>query len=271
MQSRMPIIAALIAGLVAIVLLNLYVGGIEESLRPSLTSVVMTARPLQAGAVLDAKDIIEQKRPTDALPKLAIKWDERALYLGQRLDIAVGSGDYVLANYFGGLATTAQRLSERIDAKNNLRALTIPVTAETSLERSLRAGDRVDLMITYTKAEVAPGVATAKGIAPGSVSSKIVTTPLLEKVYVLATGPFGTAVSNNYSTITLQVSPEEAELIIWARKLGELTVLLRNPKDVAPTDRAFLSGDASMLSELGKQAIRPEEVIAKSRSDADKQ
>ncbi len=270
MQNRMPIIAALIAGVLAVVFLNLYIGGIEDSLRPSMTSVVMTAKSLTAGAVLDAKDIIEQRRPTDALPKTAVRWDERSQFLGQRLDLNIAAGDYVLANYFGGLTSAAQRLSERIDAKNNLRALTIPVTAETSLERSLRAGDRIDLMLTYTKTD-ASNPAAAKPGAPGQFSAKIVTTPLLEKVYVLATGAFGNAVSNQYSTITIQVTSEEAELITWARKLGELTVLLRNPKDVASTNRSYMIGDASLLGDLGKQAIRPEDVIAASKSsDADK-
>jgi Flp pilus assembly protein CpaB len=52
----MPIIAALIAGLAAILLLNLYVGGLQQSLRPSLTPVVVASHQLAAGAVLDAKD-----------------------------------------------------------------------------------------------------------------------------------------------------------------------------------------------------------------------
>ena len=86
MQSRMPIIVALVAGLAAILLLNLYVGSLQESLKPNLTPIVVSTHPLASGTVLDAKDIAEAMRPTDALPKLAIKWEERSLYLGQRLD-----------------------------------------------------------------------------------------------------------------------------------------------------------------------------------------
>jgi pilus assembly protein CpaB len=268
MQSRMPIIVALVAGLAAILLLNLYVGSLQESLKPSLTPVVVAAHQLPGGTVLDAKDITEAMRPTDALPKLAIKWEERSLYLGQRLDLPVQEGDYVLANYFGGIAVAAQRLSEKIDAKANQRALTIPVNAETSLERSIRPGDRIDLLITYTKTEAAAGGAKA----PGAVGAlKIVTSPLLENVYVLSTGQFGlVAIGGNYSTITVLASPDEAKLIIWAMKLGELSIILRNPKDVALSDRAFLAGDASALGELGKQALRPEDVISQRRSGEQK-
>jgi pilus assembly protein CpaB len=257
MQSRMPIIAALIAGLAAILLLNLYVGGLQQSLRPSLTPVVVASHQLTTGTVLDAKDIAQAMRTTDSLPKLAIKWEERSLYLGQRLDFPVGEADYVLANYFGGVAAAAQRLSERIDAKTNQRALTIPVTAETSLERSIRPGDRIDLLLTYTRAELAAGA--KPGAQP---TAKIIASPLLENVYVVTTGQFGLVSSSSYSTITVLVSADEAKLLIWAMKLGQLSIILRNPKDVALTERTFIAGDSSSLTELGKQEITPAEVIS---------
>jgi pilus assembly protein CpaB len=262
----MPIIAALIAGLVAILLLNLYVGGLQQSLRPSLTPVVVASHQMAAGTVLDAKDIAQAMRATDALPKLAIKWEERSLYLGQRLDLPVGEADYVLANYFGGVAAAAQRLSERIDAKTNQRALTIPVTAETSLERSIRPADRIDLLLTYTRTEQVPGA------KPGGTEriARIVAAPLLENVYVVSTGPFGLATSSQYSTVTVLVSEDEAKLLIWAMKLGQLSILLRNPKDVALTDRTFIAGDSSALAELGKQEITPAEVISQRKAAVEK-
>ena len=265
MQSRMPIIAALVAGLVAILLLNLYVGGLQQSLRPNLTPVVVASHQLIAGTVLDAKDIAQAMRPTDALPKLAIKWEERSLYLGQRLDLPVGEADYVLANYFGGVAAAAQRLSERIDAKTNQRALTIPVTAETSLERSIRPGDRIDLLLTYTKTELAAGAKPG-----GDRVARIVASPLLENVYVVSTGQFGLVSSTQYSTITVLLSSDEAKLLVWALKLGQLSIILRNPKDVALTERTFISGDASSLAELGKQEMSPAEVISQRRAAVEK-
>jgi pilus assembly protein CpaB len=262
----MPIIAALVAGLVAILLLNLYVGGLQQSLRPTLTPVVVASRQLPGGTVLDAKDIAQAMRTTDSLPKLAIKWEERSLYLGQRLDLPVGEADYVLANYFGGVAAAAQRLSERIDAKTNQRALTIPVTAETSLERSIRPGDRIDLLLTYTKTEL-----PAAGARPGAqATSRIVASPLLENVYVVSTGQFGLVTSSQYSTITVLVSEDEGKLLVWAMKLGQLSILLRNPKDVALTDRTYIAGDASLLAELGKQEITPAEVISQRKAAVEK-
>ncbi len=258
MQSRTPIIAALVAGLLAVVLLNLYIGSVQEKLQPNMTAVAVSARALSPGAVLDAKDITQAFRPTQALPKLAVKWDERALYLGQRLDLPVVEGDYLLATYFGGAAIAAQRLSEKIDAKTTQRAITIPVTDETSLERSLRPGDRIDLLLTYTKAEFG----AAKTTTTGTVVSKIVTAPLLENVYIVSTGEYG-VVAQQYSTITILVSQDEAKLLVWAMKLGDLAVILRNPKDLTMTDRTFIAGDTADLDSLGKQPpLRPADIVS---------
>ena len=99
---------------------------------------------------------------------------------------------------------------------------------------------------------------------------KIVTTPLLENLYVIATGQFGTVSTAQYSTITLLVSPEEGMLLVWAMKLGDLSIMLRNPKDVALTDRAFLQGDQAALAELGKQPVTPQEIVSQRRAGVEK-
>ena len=263
MQNRTPIIASLVVGLVAIVLVNLYISSVQENLRPNVTRVMVASHDLKAGTVIDAKDLAGALKGSDSLPKLAVKWDERNLYLGQRLEAPVSEGDYLLASYFGAQGQAAQRLSEKIDAKLNQRAFTIPVNTETSLERSIRPGDRLDLLISYNKTELAPG--GPRGGQPAAVQ-KLVTAPLLENVYVLFTGRYGSTSAADYTTVTVLVSPEEAELLVWALNLGKLSVLLRNPKDLQSTDRLYLSGDASALGELGKQQMRIDEILSKRQS-----
>ncbi len=268
MQNRLPIIVSLVVGLVAVALVNLYVGSVQEGMRPNVSRVLIASHDLKAGIVLDAKDLALGVKSTDSLPKLHVKWDERNLYLGQRVEVPIAEGDYVLASYFGAQGQAVQRLSEKIDAKQNQRALTIPISTETSLERSIRPGDRVDLMITYTRTEL-QGTSAPRAGAPAAVQ-KLTTSPLLENVYVLFTGRFGSTSASEYTTITVLVSPEEATLLIWAANLGKVSILLRNPKDLQPTERFFLSGDASALSNLGKQPLSIDEVISKRQATMEK-
>jgi len=256
MQGRLPIVISLAAGLIAIVLLNFYVEGVRQEALPPATQVMVAARDLRQGRALEPADVAAASRFTQALPALHVKWAERNLYFGQPLAVPVRAGDYVLASYFGAETVAAQRLSERVDAKTNQRALTIPVTNEMSLEASVRPGDRIDLMLTYTQTE------TQRDKAGPVTTRRLVTTPLLENVYVLATGKYGSRAGSDYRTFTLLVDPEEAKLLIWARNLGDLGVLLRNPEDLRPTDRAYLAGDVEALAALGGPKIELKEILS---------
>ncbi|MGH7803045.1 MAG: Flp pilus assembly protein CpaB [Candidatus Binatia bacterium] len=253
----MPILIALVVGLLAVVLTSMYVNQVREQSIPEQSLVMVAASDLAAGAILEAKDVMESPRFTQALPKLHIPWGERNLYLGQELRQPVTAGDYILISYFGADAGAA-RLSEKIDARQNQRAFTIPVTAESSLEGSIRSGDRIDLLLTYA-APKDPKVPAAEAIA------QFVTAPLLDNVYVLATGRYSIREGDRYRTITLMVGSDEAKLLAWATKLGELSIALRNPKDLSPTDRAFLAGDLKSLAGLGKIPMRVEDVVGKER------
>lgn len=259
MQNRMPIIVALVAGALAVLLTNMYVSQVREEAAPPQAVVVVAAADLAAGAILEAKDVAEGYRYEQSLPRLAIPWGERNLYLGQELRTPVQAGDYVLISYFGAEAG-AGRLSEKVDAKQGSRAFTIPVTAESSLEGSIRSGDRIDLLLTYQKPATPP---TTPGALPTAGLPEFVTVSLLESVYVLATGRFDAQEYGRYKTITLMVTPDEAKLLAWSTNLGEMSVLLRNPKDVAETDRAFLSGNARTLADLSNLPMKIEDVVRK--------
>jgi pilus assembly protein CpaB len=260
MQSRMPIFVALVVGLVAVVLTNIYVSNIREAALPQTKRVMIAVRDLQAGTVLENRDVAPSDRPISGLPKLAISWDERNLYLGQQLGVDVKEQDYILQPYFGSQAAGVQKPSERVDAKLNQRALTIPVSVETSLQESLRPGDRIDILLTYTqRVSSAPPLRGTAAAAP--TTQQYVTAPLLENAYVLFTGKFGSPPGTTYSTITLLLSEDDAKLLIWAMNLGKVSILLRNPKDLQMPDRTFIAGDDTALSGLAKQPLRVEDVI----------
>jgi Flp pilus assembly protein CpaB len=259
MQSRMPIVVALVVGLVAAVLTNLYVSDIRRSALPTTKMVMVAARDLPAGTTLENRDVTAAARAVNSLPKLAIGWDERNLYLGQQLAFDVKEDDYVLQPYFGSQAAGVKNPSELVDAKLNQRALTIPVTIESSLQESIRRGDRIDMLLTYTQRT--SGALPLRGGAV-STATQTVTAPLLENVYVLWTGKFGSPPGTSYATITLLLSEDDAKLLTWAMTLGKLTVLLRNPKDLQTPDRTYIAGDDSTLAGLARQQLRVEDVIA---------
>lgn len=252
MQSRLPIIVSLVVAVAAVILTNIYINEIRREASPPTTGVVVATRNLQAGAFLEEADIAYAERVASSVPKFAISWGERNLYVGQELRFNVAQGDYVLASYFGADVIADRTLSQKIDAKLNQRAMTIPVDNEMALEGSIRPGDRIDMLITYPRG-------TTGGGSAAPVSPEMVTVPLLENVFVLATGRFGGggAAEVRYRSITLLVSPDEAKLVTWGTAmanalgtLGKISVLLRNPNDLQPTNRGAVAGDTDALKKL---------------------
>jgi len=262
MQSRMPILVALVVGLVAALLTNMYISDIRRSSMPATKMVMVAVRDLPAGTALEARDVTAAARDIRSLPRFAIGWDERNLYLGQELAFDVKEQDYILQPYFGSQAAGVQRPSERVDAKLNQRAITIPVSIESSLQESIRPGDRIDLLLTYNQRTMTvPPVGAVRGATPAA-TNQVVTAPLLENVYVLFTGKFGSPPGASYATITLLLSVDDAKLLVWAMNMGKLTTLLRNPKDLQMPDRTFIAGDDSALAGLARQQLRIEDIIA---------
>ena len=125
--------------------------------------------------------------------------------------------------------------------KKGWRALTFEVDAVNSISGMLRPGDRIDLIYT------------ARGISGGPAGSDVdVTAPLMSNVTVLATDQsvtkrdLETGKERSFSTITLEVSPLDADRIIVAKESGRLTAVLRHPEDEsANTTRALTAANLS--------------------------
>ncbi len=261
MQSRIPILVSIAAAIAAVVLMNLYISDLRASFEPVRRQVMIARRDLRPGALLAEEDVMAAAKVANSIPKFAVDWSARGNYIGQRLGSEAAEGDYVLATQFVTGAAGMARASEKLDPRTDDRLFTLVTTNETSLEGAIRAGDRIDLLLTYQSVQQAqPG---GKG---GVATQQVVTTPLLDNVYVLYTGAFGSSPRANYSSITLLLTPDQAKLIIWAQNLGKLSALLRNPKNLRPGDRAYIAGDATTLRELSRQPVALGEVVSKAAS-----
>jgi pilus assembly protein CpaB len=107
-----------------------------------------------------------------------------------------------------------------------MRAVTVPVSIQSSVAGFIFPGDRVDLMLTQSVAGGGDGV-------PLKVSETI-----LDNLRVLATdqrtnavGPDGQAVVQTYSNVTLEVTPAMAEKISVAQTIGAISLSLRSLAD----------------------------------------
>ena len=124
--------------------------------------------------------------------------------------------------------------------------MTIRVDEINSISGFLQPKDRVDLYLSH------------------GTGGKQEIFPLIERLDVIATGvqtvvdKNGNASTRNFSTITIQVTPDTAQRISLAQEVGKITAVLRNPGDEAP-----LVGEPMTVSKLLGIAPAPKAVKKK--------
>ena len=182
-----------------------------------MVQVVVPNRSMQRGETLTADDIGVRSIPEQYFDSNTVTASSHETALGQRLDFAIDAGRPLLwAHLEGGLTPTFSGKVEQ-----GLRAMTVRVDDINSISGFLQPKDRVDLLMVH-----------------GAGDSRTIY-PLLEQLDVIATGvqtlpdKSGHA-SRKFATITVHVTPDQAQRITLAQQVGELTAMLRNPEDEAP-------------------------------------
>jgi pilus assembly protein CpaB len=192
----------------------------QERARHKMVSVVVAKQDLPRGTQIQTGLFALRNVPADYVHASSIKPDHFEDYAGQRLGAALKKGEALLQVHLESNTAVFSSILE-----NGNRALTTEVDEVNSISGLLRPTDRIDLM------------ATAHG--SGTSSQTDTTFPLLSNVEVLATGQVtrkaeGTNQARMYTTITMSVSPQDAERIVVAKNSGKLTAVLRNPDDAKP-------------------------------------
>ena len=171
--------------------------------------------------------------PKQYVQDSAIKPDQFNAFENQRLAVPVKRGEAMLTSEVEGNGTAVFSATLR----KGLRALTFEVAAVNSISGMVRPGDRIDLIFS----------------SHGTDAGKEMTLPLLSNVQVLATDQNltkrddGSGKQRSFSTVTLEVTPVDADRIIVAKAAGTLTAVLRHPEDNARN--STLAMNASQLTD----------------------
>ena len=195
--------------------------------------IVVVRNDLAAGTVLEREDLqryyalAEGVGPDNVIPGDALH------ILGKKTLYRLDSGEPLRWSYVdvprrptGGLASMIARPEPE---EPSLRAVSISVGGADSVSGLVRPNDHVDVLGTFDFPR-----------SDGSGEMESVTLTMLQDVTVLATGqqlanqraPRRRG-SGGYNTVTLEVTPREAELLVFAEQTrGRLTLSLRHPDDV---------------------------------------
>lgn len=199
----------------------------NERLNPRrpMVEIVVAKRDLPSGAAVDAETMAVRQVPAEFAPGGAIRPESFEHIAGARLGQPMRSGEPLMP----AVLEQGRDGSFSTRIRQGIRAMTIQVDEVNSVSGMLQPGDRIDLMFTVRPPTV-----------PGTPPADEVTAPLMQDLPVLATGsqvvasgePAG--VGRPFTSITVEVSPEQAQRLIVAQRSGRLTATLRHPDDRTP-------------------------------------
>ena len=230
-MNRKAILAAAVAAILGLGMLYLYMQRFEaEASGGTPTNVLVATRDIPLGAAVTNDMLGRRPLPQSYIEDRHIPASEVQRIVGVRVTSAVKAGESLL---WTDLATTSeQRRDLSALVRNGMRAITIRADTAASFGGLLRPGDRVDVLLTMDQ-EVEQG------------RRRQVTLPLLQNLLVLASGSDtgGPAVTNPRSRtaqrvreVTLSSTLEQAGVLAFAQEQGRLTLILRNPDDIAVVD-----------------------------------
>lgn len=265
------LLVSVAAGLAATVLAFLYIDSATSQvteIEPAQTVEVLytiadlsTDQPIDAAVDLRVESVNVDDSP--GLARNAVKASERSAVDGRPISVPVPAGSPLMYSYLTPV--------KDVELTTGMRALAISVSNENLMGGLLVPGDRVDILVSYelilepepveTPAEDTGGGGAADdptaaitnmmtqmmgslGGAAAAGTTEWVTDEVLSDVRVIAVGSsltgsrqaqmFGLSSSSRGSTITIEISTEDAKELIRSQANGRnpLTLLLR-PEDTS--------------------------------------
>lgn len=239
------VVALLVAAASAFVARSLFVGGSAPQAaaaapaQPKGPKVLVAQRALPVGTIITADAVSYQDWPAE-LVKDAYFLDGEAdmsKLMGTVVRYPVTAGQPLTQ---GALVAPGDRGFLAAALGPGMRAVTIPVSAQSSVGGFVFPGDHVDLVLTQEVTGEGQPLRTAETI--------------LRNLRVLATDKAtdnevvdGKTVVHDYRTVTLEVTPRIAEKVAVAQEMGTISLSLRSLADnQGEFERILASGDVKV-------------------------
>ena len=192
-------------------------------------AVVAAARDIPSGTRIEQGDLGKIQVSRRNVGDRAVLPEQVNMLYGKKVLFNIKALNPILWSDIDGGITGGFGLSSTID--HGMRAISLNIGGAQGVSGMLQPKDRVDVLGTFT-------LPSARN--PGELES--VTLTVLQNVTILATGQNlakqasiagASRRQTSYSTVTLEVTPREAELLVFAEESkGRLSLALRNPSDV---------------------------------------
>ena len=228
MRQRMLLLLAVIFGLLAFVLTYQQIEAEKRRISGDSETAILiqVTRNMVEGETLTEKDVARYtvKRKREAMANSReIPWSQLYKVVNHKLDTSIARGQI--------LQTTDIKFGSRRNGFSGIvqdgwRAVSIPVDPVSSVNNLIQPNDNVDVIGTFRFPDVR-----------GDSALDTVTLTILQDVKVLAVVnrwqslAAESGAGRAYGTVTLQLMPDEVEMLIFASQKGKITLSLRNFED----------------------------------------
>ncbi|MFZ4694924.1 MAG: Flp pilus assembly protein CpaB [Verrucomicrobiia bacterium] len=236
MKSKLILVLSVASGILAMFLMQYYINAEKRRLEKEfqMVTVVAASEDLPVGTELKRAKLGRKEVSKRSISARNVMLDQVNLIVGRKLRNTVSRGSPILWSDVVGDDARGGSLAAMVNEGD--RAVSIPVDMVSSVTGHVEPNDHVDILGTFTFPSV-----------KGDPQLDTVTLTILQNVTVLATGKEtarslmeGAIASGgaarkpaNYSTVTLLVTPKEAEMLVFALQKGRLTLTLRSAGDVS--------------------------------------
>ncbi|TMM48758.1 Flp pilus assembly protein CpaB [Qipengyuania marisflavi] len=215
------------------------------AVEPQGPKVLVAQRALPVGTLITADAISYQMWPSQLVQDAYFLDGEADIskLLGTVVRHAVTAGEPITQ---GSLVSPGDRGFLAAALSPGMRAITVPVSAQSGVAGFIFPGDRVDMVLTQT-------------VQGNDGTNLKASETILRNLRVLATdqsttqqkGEDGNTIVSAFSTVTLEVTPTIAEKVSVAQTIGTLSLSLRSIADSqSELERAVASGDFAIPDNL---------------------
>lgn len=238
MKQKIVLLIAVVFGLLAAVLTRTYLTAKNSEYqelrdrfvkRHGTIDVLCYGKDIPGGTVLQRSDLKVKTVPRSGLQGHALTEENVADIIGRKLTTGRRQYEIVFWSDIEGGNPSAGGLAA--DIRKKMRAVSINCSGSASVSGMVKPNDHVDVIATFSFPKTAADGKT--------VIQELVTCTILQNVLVLATGKetaktaqalnFG---GTSYASVTLEVTPREAEMLVFAEQIkGRISLALRNRND----------------------------------------
>jgi len=257
MSNRLPLITAIILGLLGVFLSNRYFQKKEKELFQGTKPkpVLVALRDIPADTIIKKTDVKVAEVPAKFIQPSAINSKKAAV--GKITTAFILKGEQIVSTK---LISPEKGKWLAIKTPAGKRAVSISADSVTGVSGLIKPGDYVDILGTFDLIKAREG---------GRQEIQSVTLPLFQNVLVLAVGKEMHKFSlpkeerrgekKEISTVTLALSPQEAENLVFAEEKGKIRLMLRAAKDEEESPLSVVNF-STLLQKFSTPGSRQEQI-----------